>query len=176
MENRKLLNEELERKSVDEFRKAEKMPLILILENVRSMNNVGSVFRSADAFLIEKIYLCGYTPCPPHREIQKTALGATETVLWEHSDSALDVIRELKQQGVKIFSIEQAEKSIPLQETDVNGKLAVVFGNEVEGVSQEVIDAGDGVIEIPQHGMKHSLNIAVAAGIVCWEIFRKKNY
>jgi 23S rRNA (guanosine2251-2'-O)-methyltransferase len=172
---RKLRNEELDRKSVEEFHDSEKTPIVLVLDNVRSMNNVGSVFRTADAFLIEGIYLCGFTPVPPHREIQKTALGATETVLWKHFASTSEAISELKKEGRKIFAIEQAEKSISLSDFSAakNEKLALVFGNEVEGVQQEIINDCDGVIEIPQYGMKHSLNISVSAGIVLWDISEK---
>ncbi len=172
---RKLRNEELERKSVEEFHQAEKTPLIILLDDVRSMNNVGSVFRTADAFLLEAIYLCGFTPTPPHREIQKTALGATETVNWKHFPIALEAIAELKKEGWKIYSVEQAEKSISLQNfiPSKNEKIAVIFGNEVEGVRQELIHESDGIIEIPQYGMKHSLNISVSAGIVIWDIVGK---
>jgi tRNA G18 (ribose-2'-O)-methylase SpoU len=172
---RKLRNEELDRKSVEEFHRSEKTPVILLLDNVRSMNNVGSIFRTADAFLIHEIYLCGFTPVPPHREIQKTALGATETVSWKHFSSALEAIGELKKEGWKIYGIEQAEKSISLPDFSVieNEKYVLIFGNEVEGVQQEVLDQCDGVIEIPQSGMKHSLNISVSTGIVVWEMFRK---
>jgi tRNA G18 (ribose-2'-O)-methylase SpoU len=169
---RKLSNDELNRKTKEEFHSAEKNPVIIILDDVRSMNNVGSVFRTADAFLIEAIYLCGFTPVPPHREIQKTALGATETVTWKHFSSAGEALKELKQNGWKIYAIEQAEKSISLAgfHRGKNEKMALIFGNEVEGVKQELIDQSDGVIEIPQYGMKHSLNISVSAGIVIWEI------
>jgi 23S rRNA (guanosine2251-2'-O)-methyltransferase len=172
---RKLLNEELERKSVEEFRVAEKTPLILVLDNVRSMNNVGSVFRTADAFLVEEIFLCGFTPLPPHREIQKTALGATETVAWKHFPSAADAVAALREKGVDVYAVEQTENSISLAEfiPAPKTKLALIFGNEVEGVSQEAINRCHGAIEIPQLGMKHSLNIAVSAGIVTWEIFRR---
>ncbi len=172
---RKLRNEELDRKSVEEFHRAKKTPLIILLDDVRSMNNVGSVFRTADAFLLEAIYLCGFTPIPPHREIQKTALGATETVKWKHFSSAMEAIAELKKKEWKIYSIEQAEKSISLADfiPKKNEKLVLIFGNEVEGVRQELIHQSNGVIEIPQYGMKHSLNIAVSVGIVCWDILKK---
>lgn len=172
---RKLLNEELERKTHDEFRNAEKNPVIILLDDVRSMNNVGAIFRTADAFLIEAIYLCGFTPVPPHREIQKTALGATETVVWKHSDSALETIHHLKTMGWKIYAIEQAEKSISLSDfvPQEDEKLVLIFGNEVEGVRQELVNESDGVIEIPQYGMKHSLNISVSVGIVVWDIINK---
>lgn len=166
---------DLNRKSVEEFKSAEKIPLVAILDNVRSMHNVGSVFRSADAFLIHGIWLCGYTPKPPHRDIQKTALGATETVEWHYAASTMDAIELLKKDGYRVFSVEQVEKSIPLHEFSFQNseKLAVVFGNEVSGVSPEVINACEGCIEIPQFGMKHSLNISVAAGIVLWELAGK---
>ena len=168
--------DELNRKSVDEFRKSEKIPVIVVLDNIRSMHNVGSVFRTADAFLLKAIYLCGYTPQPPHRDIHKTALGATETVDWKYYPEAAIAVHELKEAGYRIHAIEQVEKSIPLQQ--FNGEqydqLAVVFGNEISGVGEEVLKLCDGSIEIPQFGMKHSLNISVAAGIVLWEIVRMK--
>jgi 23S rRNA (guanosine2251-2'-O)-methyltransferase len=166
---------DLGRKSVDEFKSAEKFPLVVIIDNVRSMHNVGSVFRTADAFLISGIALCGYTPQPPHRDIQKTALGATETVSWKHYPGTIDAISELKREGYRIFAIELVEKSIPLQEFSFtkNEKLAVVFGNEVTGVDETVLAHCDGCLEIPQFGMKHSLNISVAAGIVLWELAGK---
>jgi 23S rRNA (guanosine2251-2'-O)-methyltransferase len=168
-------NSQLGRKSVDEFRSAEKFPLVVVVDNVRSMHNVGSVFRTADAFLITGIALCGYTPQPPHRDIQKTALGATETVSWKHFDTTLAAILELKREGYRIFAVEQVEKSIPLQEFSLkeSEKLAVIFGNEVSGIDQAVLPHCDGSLEIPQFGTKHSLNIAVAAGIVLWELAGK---
>lgn len=163
---------ELGRKTVTEFRAAEKFPLVVLLENVRSMHNVGSIFRSADAFLISGIALCGYTPCPPHRDIQKTALGATETVDWWYAPAALDAVEQLKAEGYRIFAVEQVENSIPLNEFSISptGKTAVVFGNEVSGVSPSLLGVCEGFIEIAQFGMKHSLNISVAAGIVLWEL------
>jgi 23S rRNA (guanosine2251-2'-O)-methyltransferase len=166
--------DELNRKSVSEFRKAQKIPITIILENIRSMHNVGSVFRTADAFLIQNIYLCGYTPRPPHRDINKTALGATETVEWKYFSNAAEAIRELQIAGYKIWAVEQVDKSLSLQKfpIDEEKKLGVVFGNEVEGVSDEVLKLCDGFIEIPQLGMKHSLNISVAAAIVLWELVR----
>jgi len=166
---------ELNRKTVDEFRESEKFPLIVVLDNVRSMHNVGSVFRTADAFLISGIWLCGYTPRPPHRDIHKTALGATETVAWQYAEKATDAIQGLKDEGYSIFAVEQVEKSIPLHEFSYTnaGKTAVVFGNEVTGIGPEVLKLCDGSIEIPQFGMKHSLNISVAAGIVLWELAGK---
>ncbi len=172
---RKLLNEELIRLNKEEFHSQPKTPLLLVLDNVRSHLNVGSVFRTADAFLIDAIYLCGITGAPPHRDIQKTALGATETVVWKHFLSTQDAIAELKIAGYKIISIEQAEHATMLNNflPEKDTKYAVVFGNEVEGVAQEVVSASDVVIEIPQYGMKHSLNIAVTAGIVVWDLFVK---
>lgn len=175
MTNRKLKNSELDRKSVQEFRQAEKTPIIVILDNVRSLNNIGSVFRTADAFLIQKIFLCGITATPPHKDIQKTALGATETVDWEYAKSTLEVVENLKKEGVMVFSIEQAEGSIMLNdfEPSADEVCAVIFGNEVKGVQQKVVSASDGVIEIPQLGSKHSLNIAVSTGVVVWDLFSK---
>ena len=172
---RKLKNEELERKTVAEFKAAPKTPLILILDNIRSLNNVGSVFRSADAFLIEKIYLCGITATPPHRDIHKTALGATDNVAWEYAESALEVVAKLQKKGVSVWAIEQTEKAILLNEfkPKLNMQHAFVLGNEVRGVSQEVVDACDKALEIPQFGTKHSLNISVTAGIVLWDYFTK---
>jgi tRNA G18 (ribose-2'-O)-methylase SpoU len=169
---RKLSMDELNRKSVDDFRSSEKQPIIVILDNVRSMHNVGSVFRTADAFLLEAIYLCGYTPSPPHREINKTALGATESVTWKHFPATTMAIRVLKEAGYRVYAVEQAENSLLLQNTSSLNmdKLAVVFGNEVEGVSEDALQLCDGCIEIPQMGMKHSLNISVAAGIVLWQL------
>ena len=169
---RKLGMDELGRKTVEEFKQAEKNPVIAVLDNIRSMHNVGSVFRTADAFLIEAICLCGYTPQPPHRDIHKTALGATETVDWLYYPQAADAVLELKQRGYKVYAVEQAEGSILLGQLAVPAgeKIAVVFGNEVEGVQGELLKQCDGCIEIPQFGMKHSLNISVAAGIVLWEL------
>ncbi len=172
---RKLGMDELNRKSVDEFKEAEKNKVIVVLENIRSMQNVGSVFRTADAFLVEAIYLIGYTPQPPHRDIHKTALGATETVTWKYFATTAEAISELKANGYKLFGIEQAEGSILLQdfEKDKEEKIALIFGNEAEGVEQETLLQCEGCIEIPQFGMKHSLNISVAAGVVLWEMARK---
>jgi tRNA G18 (ribose-2'-O)-methylase SpoU len=168
--------EELNRKTVEDFRSSDKMPIVVILDNIRSMHNVGSVFRSADAFLLHGIYLCGYTPTPPHRDIQKTALGATETVEWKYFSTSLEAVASLRSDGYKIFAIEQAEGSISLEKASAVEceKLAIVFGNEVEGVDAEVLKKCDGCIEIPQLGMKHSLNISVAAGIVFWELVRNR--
>lgn len=175
MQNRKLKNDELPRLSESEFKNAEKIPLIIILDNIRSLNNIGSVFRTADAFLIEKIYLCGITAQPPHKDIHKTALGATETVDWEHVENTLDVVYRLQSENTQVLAIEQAEKAIMLDEFSPvkSKKYAVIFGNEVKGVAQDVVDAADGVIEIPQLGTKHSLNIAVSAGVVVWDLFSK---
>jgi tRNA G18 (ribose-2'-O)-methylase SpoU len=172
---KKLSMEELNRKSVEEFKESDKMPIIAVLENIRSAYNVGSVFRTADAFLLEGIYICGYTAYPPHKEIKKTALGAEDTVHWKQFKQIKEAIGELKKNGYKIFAVEQAKGSIPLQEFDkANEKVAVVFGNEVIGVEQSTIELCDGCIEIPQLGMKHSLNISVAAGIVLWELVRAR--
>ncbi len=175
MENRKLANSELDRKSISEFKDAEKTPLIVVLDNVRSLNNIGSIFRTCDAFLVQKIYLCGITACPPHKDIQKTALGATETVSWEYAEDTLEVLQKLKEQSIKIFAIEQAENAVMLDEfhPEAGDHCAVVFGNEVKGVQQKVVNASDAVIEIPQLGSKHSLNIAVSAGVVLWDLFIK---
>lgn len=172
--NRKLRNEDLQRISAEEFKKAKKIPVIIVLDDVRSAYNVGAIFRTADAFLIEAIFLCGFTPFPPHREIQKTALGANETVAWKYFINIEDAVSELKNSGFKIVSIEQTEQSVSLDkfEPEKNQKLAVIFGNEVGGVSQKIIDASDVCVEIPQYGTKHSLNIAVCAGIVLWRLFQ----
>ena len=172
---RKLLNEELDRLSVAEFKQTEKTPLIIILDDVRSLNNIGSVFRTSDAFLIEKIHLCGITATPPNKEINKTALGATETVDWEYSENIIQLIENLQQQSVMVYAIEQVENAIYLQDFTLpeNKKVALIFGNEVKGVSQEAIKKCDGCIEIPQLGTKHSLNISVSAGIVIWDLFKK---
>jgi tRNA G18 (ribose-2'-O)-methylase SpoU len=172
---RKLKNEELERLNISEFKNAEKSPIIIILDNIRSLNNIGSVFRTSDAFLIEKIYLCGITAQPPHNDIRKTALGSTETVDWEYLEHTQDVIEILKANNVTICSIEQAEDATMLNDftPQKNTKYAFVFGNEVKGVQQEVVDRSDVVIEIPQYGTKHSLNISVSAGVVIWDVFSK---
>ena len=171
---RKLSMEELGRKSVKEFRESAKIPVIAVLENIRSAYNVGSVFRTADAFLIEAVYLTGYTARPPHKEIRKTALGAEESVSWKHFPSAGEAIRLLKKEGFSVFAIEQTEGSLGLHEFThrAGEKIAVVFGNEVSGIDQSTIHQCDGCIEIPQWGMKHSLNIATAAGVVLWELVR----
>lgn len=172
---RKLLNEELPRLSVDEFKQQVKTPLVIVLDNVRSHLNVGSVFRTADAFLVEAIYLCGITGTPPHRDINKTALGATDTVTWKYTETTMHAVNELKQQGYKIISIEQADKAVMLDAfmPIVGEEYAIVFGNEVDGVEAEVVAQADVVVEIPQYGTKHSLNIAVSAGIVIWDVVGK---
>ena len=163
--------DELGRMSVSEFKQARKNPVMVVLDNIRSMHNVGSVFRTADAFLAEGICLCGYTPQPPHRDIHKTALGATETVDWLYFSTTVEAVKELKQRGYKIYAVEQAEGSISLEKFEQAGeKMAVVFGNEVEGVDADVLPLCDACIEIPQLGMKHSLNISVAAGIILWKL------
>jgi tRNA G18 (ribose-2'-O)-methylase SpoU len=168
--------EELGRKSVEEFRRAEKIPIVVILENVRSAYNVGSVFRTADAFLLQSIYICGYTAHPPHKEIRKTALGAEETMNWKYFKEINEAIKELRNERYKIFAVEQVENSLPLHRVkfEKDEKLAVIFGNEVSGVEQSTIELTDGCIEIPQLGMKHSLNIATAAGVVLWELVRNR--
>lgn len=183
---RKLSMDELGRKSVADFKLADKKPLVVVMDNIRSMHNVGSVFRTADAFLISGICLCGFTPQPPHRDIHKTALGATESVDWVYYENTKDAVLALKQQGYKVFAIEQTQGSISLENfktylsnsfnddanKESNKALAFVFGNEVDGVSDEVLAICDGAVEIPQYGMKHSLNISVAAAIVLWEMVR----
>jgi len=170
---RKLSMDELGRLSVADFKEATKKPIVVVMDQIRSMHNVGSVFRTADAFLISGICLCGITPQPPHRDINKTALGATESVDWMYYENTVDAITALKEQGYKVYAIEQVEGSIPLNVMDKNiGPIAFVFGNEVDGVEEAVIAQCDGVIEIPQWGMKHSLNISVAAAVVLWEFVR----
>ena len=173
---RKLSMDELNRLSVEDFKQTDKMPFIVVLENIRSAYNVGSVFRTADAFLLEAIYICGYTCCPPHKEIKKTALGAEETVAWKHFVNSTVAILELKDMGYKVFSVEQASGSTMLNNLnfDVTDKIAVIFGNEVTGVEQTTIQQSEGCIEIPQFGMKHSLNISTAAGVVMWELVRNR--
>lgn len=171
---RKLENSELDRKSVDSFKEAHKTPLIIILDDVRSLNNIGSVFRTADAFLIEKIYLCGITAVPPNKEIHKTALGATETVDWEYCETVEIAIEKARSQNAILFAVEQVRNATMLDKFEVSKcKYAIIFGNEVFGVSQRAIELCDGAIEIPQLGTKHSLNIAVSAGIVMWDLFGK---
>lgn len=173
--NRKLKLWELDRVDENTFRVQAKFPIIIVLNDIRSLNNIGSFFRTADAFNVEKIILCGITAIPPHRDIHKTALGATETVTWEHHTDINEVVSNLKTDGVKVCSIEQAEKTVLLQEVAnlPNEKYALVFGNEVDGVDQSVIDASDYILEIPQFGTKHSLNVSVCAGIVMWEFAKR---
>jgi tRNA G18 (ribose-2'-O)-methylase SpoU len=175
MKNRKLKNSELDRINAEEYKASEKTPLIIILDNIRSLNNIGSVFRTADAFLVKKIYLCGITAKPPHKDIQKTALGAQESVEWEYAENVMEVVSKLQNEGVFVASIEQAELAVNLNDFSVQKELtyAVIFGNEVKGVQQKVVTASDAVIEIPQFGTKHSLNISVSVGVVVWDLFVK---
>lgn len=172
---RKLKNSELNRIDVDTFKETTKTPLIVVLDNIRSLNNIGSVFRTSDAFLIEKIYLCGITATPPHKDIHKTALGATDSVDWEYVEDTLELVEKLKAENIQTLAIEQAENATMLDEftPEQNQKYAVIFGNEVKGVAQKVVSACDSVIEIPQFGTKHSLNISVSAGVVLWDLFSK---
>ena len=171
---RKLQNEELHRISTADFKTARKLPVVIILDNIRSQNNVGSVFRTSDAFRVEKLCLCGITAVPPHREIEKAALGATLSVEWQHYEDTLQAVAELKAKGYKVYAVEQVEHSTPLQDFNPQAweKTAFVFGNEVEGIRQEVVDACDGALEIPQFGTKHSFNISVSIGIVLWQSFQ----
>jgi 23S rRNA (guanosine2251-2'-O)-methyltransferase len=170
----KLKNEELGRLSIEEFKTAGKQPIILVLDNVRSLNNVGSAFRTADAFRIEEIFLCGVTGTPPHKEIEKTALGATASVKWRSFESTIAALDHLHKNNYAVYAVEQARESIPLNKFPApENKSAFIFGNEVYGVEQEVINSCDGVIEIPQSGTKHSLNISVSIGIVLWELLRR---
>jgi tRNA G18 (ribose-2'-O)-methylase SpoU len=175
---RKLKNSELQRLNIEEFKNAPKTPIIVILDNIRSLNNIGSVFRTSDAFLIEKIILCGITAKPPHKDIQKTALGATESVDWEYIEEISEAIKSLKKSGFTIVSIEQTENAVELQNVTIEAKkkYAIIFGNEVKGVQQEVVNQSDYCVEIPQFGTKHSFNISVSAGIVLWEFFKKLKY
>ena len=175
---RKLRNIELQRKTVDEFKKSEKLPFSVVLDNIRSLNNIGSVFRTSDAFLIEHIYLCGITAPPPNKEIHKTALGATESVDWSYHETTEAVILQLQQEGYTIVSVEQVENSISLPDFKIEKgkKCAFIFGHEVKGVQQKIVDMSDFCVEIPQYGTKHSLNISVSAGVVLWEMFRKYRY
>ena len=172
---RKQRNNELGRISVSTFKKTPKTPIIVVLDNIRSLNNIGSVFRTSDAFLVEKIYLCGITAKPPHRDIHKTALGATESVDWEYKKDTRTLVNDLKNQGVKVAAIEQVENSIMLDKfvPEPNKKIAIIFGNEVKGVQQEVVSESDYCIEIPQIGTKHSLNISVSCGVVLWDLYQK---
>ena len=185
--HRKLRTIEMNRISVEEFREAEKLPLIVVLDDVRSMYNIGSVFRTCDAFRVEAIYLCGITACPPHQEIHKTALGAEESVAWRYFETAEQAVEQLHQDGYFVWSVEQCEGSTKLQDLNTNenpslreghrvglkARVGVIFGNEVKGVHQEVIDMSDGCLEIPQFGTKHSMNVSVTAGIVIWEFARR---
>lgn len=175
MEHRKLKITELNRISAEEFKKANKLPLVVILDNVRSLHNIGSVFRTSDAFRVECIYLCGITATPPHPEMHKTALGAEFTVDWKYVNNAVEAVDNLRQEGYVVFSVEQAENNIMLEniQLEQGKRYAVVLGNEVKGVQQEVIDHSDGCIEIPQYGTKHSLNVSVTAGIVIWDLFKQ---
>lgn len=175
---RKLENSELDRKNTEEFKQADKTPLIIVLDDIRSLHNIGSVFRTADAFLLEKIYLCGITATPPNKEIHKTALGATDTVNWEYHKNVNEVIAALKKDGVIVYAVEQVQGAVFLQDfkPEPGIRYALVFGNEVKGVSQEAVNSCNGVIEIPQLGTKHSLNISVSAGVVVWDIFSKMNF
>lgn len=172
---RKLKISELERKTIKEFKVSEKSPIVLVLDNIRSLNNIGSLFRTADCFLTEKIYLCGITATPPHRDIHKTALGATDSVDWEYKKDPADAIADLREKGYKIIGVEQTDSSVQLHDffPVKNARYALIFGHEVKGVSQDIIDMCDTCIEIPQFGTKHSFNVSVSAGIVIWEIFRK---
>jgi len=169
--------DELGRLSMEEFKSTKKLPITVILEDIRSMHNVGSVFRTSDAFLVEQLLLCGFTPNPPHRDIHKTALGATETVAWQAYENTASAINALKSEGYQVYAIEQVHNSIELQTFNIaiDAKVAIIFGNEADGVKEETIAMTDGCIEIPQAGSKHSFNISVAAGIVLWEIFKKMN-
>ncbi|MCD4746324.1 MAG: RNA methyltransferase [Bacteroidales bacterium] len=172
---RKLKNNELNRISIKEFKTVEKIPVIIVLDNIRSLNNIGSIFRTADAFRIKSIYLCGITAQPPHREIHKTALGATESVDWKYFNKTSESIILLKQNNYSVYAIEQADKSIYIDKfaPDFKKNIAFVFGNEVKGIDETVIDMVDGCIEIPQFGSKHSLNVSVSAGIIIWDIYQK---
>ncbi|PID93271.1 MAG: RNA methyltransferase [Bacteroidetes bacterium] len=172
---RKLKNEELGRPDLEAYKKQPKYPLVVILDNIRSQNNTGSVFRTSDAFLVEKIILCGFTATPPHREIHKTALGATDAVAWEYQEETIVAVKKLQAKGYKVFAIEQTEESIDLASFSIaqGDHIAIVLGNEIKGVSQEVVDACDGSIELAQYGTKHSLNISVCAGIVIYQLFHK---
>lgn len=175
---RKLKNSELDRLTVEEFKGAKKSPIVIVLDNIRSQNNIGSAFRTSDAFLLESIYLCGITATPPHREIHKTALGAENTLNWQYFNSTMEAVIQLKEQGYKIIAVEQAENSTLLQNFEIrnNEKIALVFGNEVDGVDQSIMDIADTCLEIPQFGTKHSLNITVSMGIVIWHIASRGDF
>lgn len=172
---RKLKNSELKRIDIETFKRSNKTPLVVVLDNIRSANNIGSVFRTSDALLIEHLYLCGYTATPPQKDIHKTALGAEDSVGWTYFKDTLEAVNQLKEQGYKVYAIEQVDKSISLPDFQPSqlDRIALVFGNEVKGVQQKVVDACHGAIEIPQYGTKHSFNIAVSAGIVLWDLFNK---
>lgn len=172
---KKLKLDDLNRVSVEDFKNQEKLPVVVVLDNLRSMHNVGSVFRTADGFSIEKIFLCGITAQPPHREIEKTALGATQSIEWVYKETTVEAVQQLKKDGYKIIAIEQAQNSTMLHDfrPDLNQKFALIFGNEVNGVSEEVMATIDECIEIPQFGTKHSFNIVISAGIVLWDFFAK---
>ena len=170
---RKLSNDELNRLSKEDFQKAEKLPIIIVLDNIRSLSNVGAFFRSADAFRIDELYLCGITACPPHREIHKTALGADETVNWHYYETTEAACQILKEKGYRIFAVEQVEGSISLQNFVFEPQTAYILGNEVDGVSENALPYCEGAIELPQEGTKHSINVSVCAGIVMWELFKK---
>ena len=175
---RKLKNKELIRKNISEFKDSKKTPFIVVLDNIRSLNNIGSVFRTSDAFLLEAIYLCGITACPPNKEIHKTALGSTDSVAWSYFEDTKDAILELKKENYTIVSIEQVENSVSLDSFKVkkNKKYAFIFGNEVKGIQQNIVDISDYSVEIPMLGTKHSLNISVSVGVVLWEVFRQYNF
>ena len=175
---RKLKNSELNRLDIDQFKKTEKTPVVVVLDNIRSCNNIGSVFRTSDALLIESIYLCGYTATPPHKDIHKTALDAENSVNWKYFKDTINAVEELQANNYVVYAIEQVQGSIMLPDfmPSADKKLALIFGNEVKGVQQKVVDICDGAIEIPQYGTKHSFNISVSAGIVLWDIFTKINY
>lgn len=172
---RKLKINELDRLSAEEYKNSKKTPLVVVLDNIRSCNNIGSVFRTSDALLVEKIFLCGITATPPNKEIHKTALDAEKSVDWEYFEKTEEAVKKLQQEGYKVYAVEQVENSIPLPDFQpgTNEKLALVFGNEVKGVQQKVVNLCNGAIEIPQYGTKHSFNISVSAGIVLWDIFQK---
>ena len=170
---RKLSMDELNRLSKDDFEQADKLPIIIVLDNIRSLSNVGAFFRTADAFRIEELFLCGITACPPHREIHKTALGADETVKWRYFDTTEAACQQLKAEGYRIFAVEQVEGSMPLQDFAFESHTAYILGNEVEGVSEEALPYCDGALELPQAGTKHSINVSVCAGIVMWKLFEQ---
>jgi tRNA G18 (ribose-2'-O)-methylase SpoU len=170
---RKLSMDELNRISKDDFEQADKLPIIIVLDNIRSLSNIGAFFRTADAFRIKELFLCGITACPPHREIHKTALGADETVKWRYFDTTEAACQTLKAEGYKVFAVEQVEGSVPLQDFAFESQTAYILGNEVEGVSEEALPYCDGAIELPQAGTKHSINVSVCAGIVMWKLFEQ---